>query len=294
MLPLIKSNFRPPPITPKRRWSCCANYPIPDADQAACMLNLARAAQQTGDYQTATQWLNRHRPGYLQTTSAFSLPCTTKAANWLYGRRALPAGSGRLPECPGGVARSRTGAGQSLSYETVCRPTRRWPIVTGLWPGKTGAGVWKTVLDCVRQAVAQLEDLKGHFEAEHSLPEAQHTFSRLFDLGVEAGLALADPVEAWRWSEHFKSNFQQQLAWRALHWSTPASLPEQVAAVQHARQRLALFPATALPGIRSGPIRFAGAPAFGPAGLDDSIRFRAEQCRQVWIAPGHRMTPTDY
>ncbi|MCB9317228.1 MAG: tetratricopeptide repeat protein [Lewinellaceae bacterium] len=254
--------------------------PNTGADQAACMLNLARAAQQSGDYPTATQWLKQ-----VQTKMPPNDVGLQFALHYQSGQLAMAAG--HYPQALDAfrnVLAVLPVAGPVLvnpfPYETVQAYAAMADCYRLMARQDGGQATWKTALDCVRQAVAQLEDLKGHFEAEHSLPEAQHTFSRLFDLGVEASLALADPVEAWRWSERFKSNFQQQLAWRALHWSAPASLPEQVAAVQHARKRLAYFQQLRYRHtFRADP----GLPGLLhlPAGLDDSIRYWAEQCRQL-------------
>ncbi len=254
--------------------------PNTGADQAACMLNLARAAQQTGDYPAATQWLKQ-----AQTRIPSNDVGLQFALHYQSAQLAMAAGHypQSLDACRNALAVLRV-AGPVLvnpfPYETVQAYAAMADCYRLMARQAGGQATWKTVLDCVRQAVAELEDLKGHFEAEHSLPEAQHTFSRLFDLGVEASLALSDPVEAWRWSERFKSNFQQQLAWRALHWSAPASLPEQVAAVQHARKRLAYFQQLRYRHtFRADP----GLPGLLhlPAGLDDSIRYWAEQCRQL-------------
>lgn len=250
------------------------------ADQVACMLNLAQAAQQFGDYPAAAQWLKQAQTQIPPGDAGLQFA-------WNYQHGQLAMAEGRYPQgldaCRNALACLRV-AGPVLvnpfPYETVQAYAAMAACYRLMAQQDGGRTAWQAVLDCARQAVAQLEDLKGHFEAEHSLPEAQHTFSRLFDLGVEAGLALADPVEAWRWSERFKSNFQQQLAWRALQWSAPNSLPEQVAAIRQARKRLAYFQQLRYRHtFRSDP----GLPGLLhlPAGLDDSIRFRAEQCRQL-------------
>ena len=277
---LDQNELYPAKIFLRRALAVFEQLPDAGAGRLACRVKLSECHLQQMRPDSAAWWLRqagrevKQAPGiaafavYFQWGAWYQYGQNPEKALVFYRKAAEALGLDAVADgwTPYSAEAVRIDAAVSKAWQSVARKSGR-------------ADDWRQSLRYAQAAIVRYESLRSRLRGQDAGAELQGQYFRVYDLAVEALLALGEESRALMVSEAAKNNFLQQLTGRWEWQQLLAGQPELIEAERQCAYRLEYFQKRRFDLTRGRLPGQYDAPSI--AALDDSIRLAETEMQQV-------------